>query len=229
MKRSTILLALVLLASGPGSGGATTIVGDLNNFDTLNDTGQVCYGFEIEIDDVVSTDITYTFDWNHYGAPTIRQDNTNPAHPKVFIRYESTERCKWQLGRQRQLHQHGNPHDHATRGPYMYRHVGQRGLRALRGRLLRHAVGHQVQLADRRRRGHPRVLGLPVPVAAPTFVYTPPAGAQPAQVVAAIPAPVVPNQVRVGKEFGEPSWVKVIKTTSHNANRVALQDLISGR
>ena len=70
--------------------------------------------------------------------------------------------------------------------------------------------------------------GSPVPVAAPTFVYTPPAGARPAQVVAAIPAPVVPSQVRVGKEFGEPSWVKVIKTTSHNANRVALQDLISG-
>jgi hypothetical protein len=48
---------------------------------------------------------------------------------------------------------------------------------------------------------------------------------QPAQVVAAIPAPVVPNPV--GKEFGEPSWVKVIKTTTHNANAVALQHLIS--
>src|SRR5678815_2147674 len=91
MNRPAILLALVLLASGPGSGGATTIIGDLNNFDTLNDTAQVCYGFEIELDDIVSTDITYTFDWNHYGAPKIRQDNTNPAHPKVFVRYESTK------------------------------------------------------------------------------------------------------------------------------------------
>ena len=91
MKRSAILLALVLLASGPGSAGATTVIGDLNNFDTLNDTGQVCYGFEIEIDDIHSTDITYTFDWNHYGAPKIREDNTDPAHPKVFVRYESTK------------------------------------------------------------------------------------------------------------------------------------------
>jgi len=44
-------------------------------------------------------------------------------------------------------------------------------------------------------------------------------------VVAAIPAPAVPNPA--GKEFGEPSWVKVIKTTTHNANNVPLANLIS--
>ncbi len=42
--------------------------------------------------------------------------------------------------------------------------------------------------------------------------------------MAAIPAPPVPV---VGREFGEPSWVKVIKTTTHNANQVMLQELIS--
>ena len=87
MKRSAILRPLVVLAFACTGAGATTVIGDLNNFDTLNDTGQVCYGFEIEIDDVVSTDITYTYDWNHYGAPRIRQDNTDPLHPKVFVRY----------------------------------------------------------------------------------------------------------------------------------------------
>mgnify|MGYP001285118732 CR=1 FL=1 len=41
--------------------------------------------------------------------------------------------------------------------------------------------------------------------------------------IAVIPAPVVP----IAKQFGEPSWVKVIKTTTHNANNVLLQALIS--
>ena len=69
--------------------------------------------------------------------------------------------------------------------------------------------------------------GSPVAVAAPKFTYTAPAAGQPAQAVAAIPAPVVPIPVVAGKEFGEPSWVKVIKTTTHNINPVALQDLVS--
>jgi hypothetical protein len=66
--------------------------------------------------------------------------------------------------------------------------------------------------------------GTPVGVAAPKFTYTPPAPGAAAQVVAAIPAPAVPI---AGKEFGEPFWVKVIKTISHNANPIALGDLIS--
>ena len=53
----------------------------------------------------------------------------------------------------------------------------------------------------------------------------PPAAGQPAVVVAVIPAPVVP--IPVAKQFGEPSFVKVIKTTTHNANNVALRDLVS--
>ena len=85
-----LALAAAVLAVGGQRAGATTVIGDLNNFDTLNDTGQPCYGFEIEIEDVHSTDITYTYDWNHYGAPRIREDNTDPLHPRVFVRYEST-------------------------------------------------------------------------------------------------------------------------------------------
>lgn len=67
--------------------------------------------------------------------------------------------------------------------------------------------------------------GTPVKVAAPAWNYTPPVGGANAQVVAVIPAPVVP--VPAGKQFGEPSWVKVIKTTSHNANPVELRNLVS--
>lgn len=89
MRPRTLLAAAAMLVLGVAGVGAQTVIGDLNNFDTINDTGEVCFGFEIEIHDVRSTDITYTFDWNHYGAPKIREDNSDPAHPKVFVRYES--------------------------------------------------------------------------------------------------------------------------------------------
>ena len=227
MNRSIILLALALLAAGPGTGRATTIVGDLNNFDTLNDTGQPCYGFEIEIDDIVSTDITYTFDWNHYGAPKIRQDNTDPAHPKVFVRYESTKDASGNWGANGSFTNPAIPTitppaghtctDTSVNEGCEHFGVGYYGTPS--------AIKYN-WLVD----GGAGALvysGSPVPVAAPRFVYTPPVGAQPAQVVAAIPAPVVPNRVQPGKEFGEPSWVKVVKTTTHSKKPVALQDLVS--
>jgi hypothetical protein len=71
------------------------------------------------------------------------------------------------------------------------------------------------------------VQGPAVNVATPTWTYVAPVPQlnQPAQVVAAIPAPEVP--IVAGKEFGEPSWVKVVKTTTHNTNDVPLADLVS--
>jgi hypothetical protein len=59
-----IVCLLTLLA---GSARASIAYGSINNFDTVNDTGTECHGFEIEIEDCHSTDITYTY--NHYGAP----------------------------------------------------------------------------------------------------------------------------------------------------------------
>ena len=227
MKRLAILLGLVILAFGPRSADATTIIGDLNNFDTLNDTGQVCYGFEIEIDDVISTDITYTFDWNHYGAPKIRQDNTDPAHPKVFVRYESTKDGSGNWGANGSLTNPAiptitPPAGHTCTDPSVnegceHFGVGYYGTpTAIKYNWLIDAGA-----------GNLVYFGSPVAVAAPKFVYTaPPAPGQPgAHVVAAIPAPVVP--IPAGKQFGEPSWVKVIKTTTHNTNPVALRDLVS--
>ena len=85
------LAALVPLLALGIPAGASTVYGTLNNFDTVNDTGQPCHGFEIELDDLHSTDITYTYDYNHYGKPSIREDNSDPAHPKVFIRYASAK------------------------------------------------------------------------------------------------------------------------------------------
>lgn len=82
-----LLCLAFLLSSAPAP--ADTAYGNLNNFDVINDTGGKCYGFQIELDDCRSTDVTYTYDWNHYGAPKISEDLSDPAHPKVFIRHES--------------------------------------------------------------------------------------------------------------------------------------------
>ena len=227
MKRLAIPLALAILAFGSHSANGATITGDLNNFDTLNDTGQTCYGFEIEIDDVHSTDITYTFDWNHYGAPKIREDNTDSFIPRCSSVTRAPRIGDWVVGRQRQLHQRGDPDDHAALRAHLHRHERQRGLRAFRRRLLRYPDRHQVQLAGGRWRGQSRVLRLPRWRRGADVCVHASSGSRiaGANVVAAIPAPVVP--IPAGKQFGEPSWVKVIKTKSHNANAVALPDLIS--
>jgi hypothetical protein len=224
MRLKRLVIALVMILS-PALAEATTVVGDLNNFDTVNDTGQVTYGFEIEIDDVHSTDITYTFDWNHYGVPKIREDNADPLHPKVFVRYESTKDPGGAWGANNSFTNQATPTlsppqghtctDVSVNEGCEHFGVGYYGAPS--------AIVYTWLVDDAA--GGLALFGSPVQVGTPRFTYLPPAGAQPAQVVAAIPAPVVP--VPAGKTFGEPSWVKVIKTTSHNANQVVLENLIS--
>ena len=84
------VVAVGVLALVNGSAHAGVAYGSINNFDAVNDTGVPCYGFEIELDDIHSSDISYTYDWNHYGTPKITEDNRDPLHPKVFVRYAST-------------------------------------------------------------------------------------------------------------------------------------------
>ena len=83
---STLALAL------SHSAQASTAYGTLNNFDCVNDTGVEAHGFEIELDDLHSRDITYTYDYNHYGIPKITEDSSDPLHPRVFIRYAGIRR-----------------------------------------------------------------------------------------------------------------------------------------
>jgi len=225
MKRFLFTLALVTLTLGSRGTAAPTIIGDLNNFDTLNDTGQICYGFEIEIDGIHSTDITYTFDWNHYGPPKIREDNTDPLHPKVYVRYESTKDSNGQWGANNSFTNPAiptitPPQGHTCTDPSVNEGCEHFGV----GYYGAPTTIKYNWLVDGGS-GNLAYFGSPVSLATPTWVYTPPAGAQPAQVVAAIPAPVVP--IPPAREFGEPSWVKVVKTTTHNANHVALRNLIS--
>ena len=57
------LLAVLLVVCPRAAEAAGIAYGTVNNFDTVNDTSNLCHGFEIELDDIRSSDITYTFDY----------------------------------------------------------------------------------------------------------------------------------------------------------------------
>jgi len=206
---------LMMLALSP-SAEASTAYGTLNNFDCVNDTGSEAHGFEIELEDIHSTDITYTYDYNHYGIPKITEDNTDPAHPRVFIRYAATRNPDGTWTAYTAIpsgpinptngHQFTNPSvnfggEHFGAGYY--------GAPT--------AVKYNWLVDDG---SGTLVHGPPVYVSTPTFTYFP--AAVQVQVVIVPPPPPAPPVL----QFGEATWVKDIKTTTHNPNKVELTDLV---
>jgi len=210
-----IVSPLIILALSPPAEGSTAY-GTLNNFDCVNDTEVEAHGFEIELEDVHSRDITYTYDYNHYGIPKITEDNTDPAHPRVFIRYAATRNPDGTWTAFTAIpsgpitptngHQFTNPSvnfggEHFGAGYY--------GAPT--------AVKYNWLIDD----GSGNLVhGPPVYVATPTFTYFP-AVAQVQAVIVPPPPPAPPVL-----QFGEATWVKDIKTTTHNPNKVELADLV---
>jgi hypothetical protein len=215
-----ILVGSCALALGSGVARASIAYGSINNFDTVNDTGVPCHGFEIELDDIHSSDITYTFDWNHYGVPSITEDDSDPLHSKVFVRYASAKtNGVWEAYTAvpsgpiapTQGHQFTDP---STNFGGEHFGVGYRTAPT--------AIKYNWLIDD----GNGALIhGGAVNVATPTFTYIPPVAGLPAQVQAAIVPPPPPELPVL--EFGPPSWVKEIRTTIHNNNEVKLRDLVS--
>ncbi len=87
---TALLLGMVVTIPGAASASTkhTTSVsyGTISNFDVFNDTGQETEGFEIELDGVSASDITYTFGapYERYGNPTI-----TPFAGGVYVIYAS--------------------------------------------------------------------------------------------------------------------------------------------
>jgi hypothetical protein len=90
MKRpicASVAVAALALATQAAAG---TFFGALSNFDAVNNTGSPCNRFEIELDDIQSRDVTYTFDFQRYGAPKITEDTfvvNGAPHPRTFVRW----------------------------------------------------------------------------------------------------------------------------------------------
>lgn len=215
------LVILSVLALSGVVAHASIAYGSINNFDTVNDTGVPCHGFEIELEDLHSTDVTHTYSWNHYGTPRITEDHSDPVHTnRVFVRYAAVRtNGVWSAYTAVPAGPIGPTQGHQFTNPltnFGGEHFG---------------VGYRVPpsaikynwLIDNG--AGVLIHGGAVNVATPTFVYFPPVAALPAQVQAAIvpPPPPVPDPL----EFGVASWVKEIRTETHNNNEVKLRDLVS--
>ena len=216
-----VVMAVLVLGSPSALHAAGIAYGTVNNFDTVNDTTNPCHGFEIELDDIHSPDITYTFDYNHYGIPRITEDSWSvPGHTNVFVRYEAIwTNTGWSAYTAVPAgpipptagHQFTNPGTN-----FGGEHFG---------------VGFRVQptkvlyfwLMDNG--SHTLTRGSQVTVSTPTFTYSPPGGGGPAQAAAVIPAvvPITPPSY----EFSDACWVKVITTTSHTNTEVRVSDLMT--
>lgn len=231
MKTSIFLSSFSLfffLISTPAH--ASIAYGSINNFDTVNDTGKECHGFEIEIEDCRSTDISYTYDYNHYGTPKITQDDSVVGHPRCVIRWESKRNPDGSWASYTAIpsgpinatdgHQFTNPNIN-----FGGEHFGV-GYNVAVG-----AIRYQWLVDDG---AGNLVHGGAVQVSTPAFVYYPPMPAQqgqpavPAQVQAVIEPPEAPEvPANPDIEFGTAVWVKEIRTTTHNNSKVELRDLVS--
>jgi uncharacterized repeat protein (TIGR02543 family) len=217
--KAVLVLALPLMP--PASARASIAYGSINNFDTVNDTGTECHGFEIELDDCHSTDISYTYDYNHYGTPRIRQDDSIPGHPRVFIRWESARNADGSWAAYTAIpsgpiaptdgHMFTNPSVNFG-GEHFGVGFGVQPSAILYHWLVDDGAGNLVR-------------GGAVQVSTPVFNYYPPDPGGPAQVQAVIQPPP-PPEVPV-KEFGDAVWVKEIRTTTHNNREVRLRELVS--
>lgn len=217
------LAMLTALAFTGMAARASVAYGSINNFDTVNDTSNVCHGFEIELDDIHTTDITYTFDYNHYGTPKIFEDTFSvPGHTNVIVRYEAVwTNTGWSAYTAIPTNNIPPTQGHAFTNPSLNfggEHFGV-GYRNAPSKVYYFWLTNS---------GSSLLRGPQVSVSTP--IFNAPA---PAQVVPVIPAPVLPlpppplSDPTIVYEFSDATWVKVIATTSHTNKPVALRDLIT--
>lgn len=206
--------------------GASISYGSLNNFDVVNDTGGLCHGFEIEMEDLQSTEVTYTYDYNHYGTPRIIQDDSIPGHPRVRVRYES------KAGPDGMFLAFTNPQDpakplaptdgHAFTDPSVNLGGEHFGVGFTRNPS---AVRYHWLVADPASPGN-LLLGPAVYLSTPAFAYVPAApGVAPARVEARVEPPE-PEEGHPDR-FGTPVWVKVFKTVQPSGHHLRLDELVT--
>jgi len=202
---------------------ASQAYGSINNFDTVNDTGTNCHGFEIELDDCHSTDITYTYDYNHYGTPLITEDTTSaPGHTNVIVRYQGIfTNGAWSAYTAVPTNVIAPTMGHQFTDPSVNfggEHFGVGFYKPLTS-----IKYHWLQDDGS---GH-LVLGPAVSIATPSYNYIPAVVGVPAQIQPVIVPPPAPVPPPVVLEFGHATWVKEITTTGHTNTGIQLRDLVS--
>lgn len=229
------LLTLLSLLSVRAACQASTAYGDLNNFDVVNDTGGKCHGFEIELDDVRSTEITYTYDWNHFGSPQITEDHSDPLHTRVRVRYQSKRNPDGSYASFTNPQDPANPltptDGHSCTDPSVNLGCEHFGL----GYYGSPTAVRYFWLVDDPANPGTLVRGPIVNVSTPRFVYYPPVpppvlpGDPPEApaVVQMIIEPPEEEEERPADQYGVPVWVKMSKTVQPHGKKVKLEDLVS--
>jgi hypothetical protein len=214
-------MAVGIAALGLALPAQASFYGALTNFDVVNDTGEECHGFEIEVEDCYSRDISYCYSYNHYGKPRLEDDDSDPAHHKCRIRYESKKNPDGSWASYTAIpdgpidptngHMFTNPNIN-----FGGEHFGV-GLRSNHGEvryfwLLDDGAGNLVR-------------GPLVKMGSPRFNYVAPGGGAGPRVNAVIEPPEPPEFHP--KEFGDAMWVKVTRTETHNNQEIKLEELVS--
>jgi len=233
MKRILVGITLAVFTFA-GHASAGTFFGALSNFDAVNDTGSPCEGFEIELDDIQSADVSYTFQYQRYGVPKITEDTVNgPTHPRTFVRWMSPYDQVNHVFTQttpvapvgfkdtgghlcfKNMSVNGQPYDTAG-----CEHFGVGTLKTPTNTVYRWMKEDPTQP------GSLIAQGSPVTIPAPVWTVNP--GANPV-VVAVIPVPpppaVVPVPYLPNAEFGVAVWAKVYETES--SSQADLHHLVS--
>ena len=237
MTKSLVGITLAIL-SLVGRVSAGTFFGALSNFDAVNDTGSPCNGFEIELDDVQSKDVTYTFDFQRYGMPKITEDTflvSGVSHPRTFVRWMSPyDQINHVFTQTTPV---AGPNFQNTGGHLCYRGMLVGSIPYDTAGCEHFGVGtltnpsnttYRWMKEDPTTPGSLIAEGSPVTIPAPVWTVNPMGGAPPV-VVAVIPVPpppaVVPVPYLPDAEFGVAVWAKVFETEA--SDTAALEHLVA--
>ncbi len=226
MKTTTPLLGAALaIVSFCNPALATTLFGSLSNFDAINDTGQVCRGFEIELEGVSPADISFTFGspYIRYGDPVKVATGTG-----TIVRYASPfdgTTMQWAVGTPaqdplnpimtggHQLFFQGDPNYINEPGDHFGVALNGNPTNTIYRWLLGDASGNLSPA------------GTNVKIPAPVWNVQPPVVNPAAPAAVQVVVPALPKE-HPEDPWGEAIWVKVFVTEAQNP--VQLDDLLVG-
>jgi hypothetical protein len=205
--------ALLAVFSGPSF---ATAFGTLSNFDVINDTPGPCHGFEIELEDIHASDVPYTFGGSYirYGTPEVSEDSSDPAHPRVLVRYRQWTGTEWAATPVPPPNVTPGGHDCYANGPVgNYQESGCEHFGVSLSASPTRTTYRWIVAADPSNQNTafspvPQPVNLPVPVW----------NVAPLPVVAGggvnVRAEVEPVEEENHAQYGEPQWMKVFKIES---------------
>lgn len=187
--------------------------GTLSNFDVVNDTPDPCHGFEIELEDIHTSDVPYTFGGSYirYGTPEVLDVTVDPAHPRVLVRYRHWNGSQWEATPVAPANITPGGHDCYSNGPIgNYQDSGCEHYGVSLSANPTNTTYRWIVAADPFDMGStfsavPQPINLPVPVW--NVVPIPVANGGGVN----IRAEVEPVEEENHAQYGEPQWMKVFK------------------